>query len=160
MGCAVESFGKTLLGYIAASRFRSQRQFAKAIEMEPTYLNRIIKGNVQRPDPETLRKMADALERPYALLMDDAGYPPMPDAFMPPTPTPSPIEADRPFNPAQIVAFVESKPDEVFQAQLVQERERRMAKPGSYERLCLRIYRAWTSNAELVMGELAALEID
>jgi hypothetical protein len=68
------------------------------------------------------------------------------------SPTPLPVETDRPFSPTQIVAYVESKPDATFQAQLGREKSRRT--PESYARLCLRIYRAWTSNADLVMGEL------
>jgi hypothetical protein len=54
-----------------------------------------------------------------------------------------------------VVAFVEAKPDELFQAQLARQKARRT--PDSYARLCLRLYRAWTSNADLLMGELEAV---
>jgi transcriptional regulator with XRE-family HTH domain len=74
---AIRAFGHALLEFLEASRHRNQRQFALAIGMEPTYLNRIVKGLVQRPDPETLQKMATALGKPYGELLDLAGYPPL-----------------------------------------------------------------------------------
>jgi transcriptional regulator with XRE-family HTH domain len=65
--------------------------------------------------------------------------------------------ADRVFDVDQIVRFVESKPDDDFLAALARQRDRR--KRESYQRLCVRIYRAWTSNADMVMGELAEVEL-
>jgi transcriptional regulator with XRE-family HTH domain len=65
---------------------------------------------------------------------------------------------DPPFDPAVIVAYVEAKPDPKFQAQLARAKARRT--PERYTRLCLRIYRAWSSNADLVMDELAAIEME
>jgi transcriptional regulator with XRE-family HTH domain len=159
MGCVVRPFGETLLGLIEASRYGSQRQFAIAIGMEPTYLNRIVKGYVQRPDPETLARMAEALGLPYAELAKLAGYP-SPGAGNgggngePPAPPAE--EVDRAFDPAAIVAYVEAKPDPQHRAQLARQKARRT--PESYTRLCLRINRAWTSNADLVLGELEEVE--
>jgi transcriptional regulator with XRE-family HTH domain len=147
---AVKSFGETLLGYIAASDFRSQRQFALAIEMEPTYLNRIIKGNVQRPDPETLRKMADKLDRPYAELLEAAGYPPIGGYGNDETRAPLPPGIpDAPLDVRRIVAFVESHPDASFRAELLEIKAE--IAPEDYEAMCVDTWRAWLSNGQLAV---------
>jgi transcriptional regulator with XRE-family HTH domain len=147
---AVKSFGETLLGYIAASDFRSQRQFALAIEMEPTYLNRIIKGNVQRPDPETLRKMADKLDRSYAELLEAAGYPPIGGSDNGETRRPlAPVEPDAALDPERIVKFVESHPDASFRAELAEIRAE--IADEDYVAMCVDTFRAWLSNGQLAV---------
>jgi hypothetical protein len=129
------------------------RQCVDVVPMEPTQLSATLKPH-RRPDPETLDRFSSVLKWEPSRLRRWYGY----EVNAEPPPPLLPLQSiDRVFDPARIVAFVESKPDEAFQAQLAQEKERRKDKPGSYERLCLRINRAWTSNGDLIMEELAAL---
>lgn len=143
----MKSFGDVLLGFIEVSRYRNQRQFAIAIGMESTYLNRIIKGKVQRPDAETLAKMAKALDRDYDELMELAGYPPMASGghggVLPP------VEPDAPLDVARIVAFVESHPDRRFRAELAEIKAE--IPDDSYVEMCIDTFRAWLSNGNLAV---------
>lgn len=68
-----ESFGDRLRREITLAGWASARQFALHIEMEPNYLYRILSGNVQRPEPETLNKIADGLEIPHGEVWRWAG---------------------------------------------------------------------------------------
>ncbi len=57
-----ETFGARLLREILA-RYPSRRQFAKAIDMEPAYLTRILKDKVRSED-ETIERLAKGLGLP------------------------------------------------------------------------------------------------
>lgn len=48
-----------------AAGFRSGRQFALSIGMEPTYFARITSGAVKRPTDETLKRIAEGLGLQY-----------------------------------------------------------------------------------------------
>lgn len=73
-GCMdTETFGGWLARRLVTGGFRSQRAFAKAIDMDPTYLSRIINGHVARPERETLEKMARHLGISYEEIAREAG---------------------------------------------------------------------------------------
>lgn len=120
------------------------------------YISKLESGIIETPQRGTMEALATALQVPLSSLYRAAGILEGVPEVEPPAAPPPPIEGDGPFDAAQIVAYVESKPDESFQADMAREKARRS--PESYTRLCMRIYRAWTSNAELVMGELRVLE--
>lgn len=151
-GDVAERVKRAILG-----RFGHYATFARTIDMDPTQLAATLRPH-RRPTVETLDRFSVALGWNPNVLREWYGYA-LADVGMAPVPVP-PTEGDRPFDPTLIVRYVESKPDEEFQAGLAREKERRRGKPGSYERLCLRIYRAWTSNADLVMGELEVVETE
>ena len=139
------------------ARFPSQRKFAQQIDMDPTYLNRIIKGSVQRPDPETIAKMADALGYDSDELMVLAGYPArgVPDSA--PAPMRLPMESgDEQFDVGQIVAYIEARPGDVFKRRLA--RQKLLRTPEAYVRLCVRLFRAWASNSDLAMDAVEMVE--
>lgn len=71
-----KTFGEQLLTLIRAAGYPSQRRFAQSIDMDPTYLSRIIKGGVARPERETLEKMANKLRMPFDELASMAGLRP------------------------------------------------------------------------------------
>jgi transcriptional regulator with XRE-family HTH domain len=113
------------------------------------YISKLENGIIETPQRGTMDALAGALAVPVAVLYRAAGI--LEGVDESPAPAPPP-DNDHRFDPALVVAFVESKPDETFQAQLARQKARRT--PESYTRLCLRLYRAWTSNADLLMGEL------
>jgi len=102
------------------SKFGTLAAFARRVEMEPTQLSATLRPH-RRPEPETLDRFSSALGWEPSRLREWYGYVLPPDTGMVAVPVP-PTEGDRPFDPALIVRFVESKPDEVFQAALAQER--------------------------------------
>lgn len=140
----------------------SQPKLAEITGIPQTYISRIERGEVGLPQRATREKFHAALGTTEREWLDAAGTFDLDDDEAPvigmaAVPVP-PTDGDRPFDPAQIVRYVESKPDEEFQAGLARQKARRTVE--SYTRLCLRIYRAWTSNADLVMGELEVVETE
>lgn len=138
-------FGGHLLDLLAR-RGVSQRRFAQSIDMDPTYLNRIIKGTVQRPDPETIAKMATALDMPYAELAVMAGYPQdgVGQEPAPPMLVAVPRDSDR-LSVAEMVAAVEAHPGEEFQRRL-RAKHNSLPRPN-YVSFCVDLFRMWEGNA-------------
>lgn len=151
-----ETFGQ-VVRRLRRGRGWSQEQLGVKAGLDQSTVSQVELDKGERT-AETVKRLASALGQPQAVflrlagIIDDAVHLEMTAVPVPPT------EGDRPFDPVQIVAFVESKPDELFQSDLARERLRRTVE--SYTRLCLRIYKAWTSNAELVMGELRVVEYE
>lgn len=142
------TFGGWLARRLVSGGYRSQRAFARAIEMDPTYLSRIINGHVARPERETLERMAKKLGVTYEEIAREAGaLPDLPAGVMPPPPQlPLPADADPPYDPAMLVAYVEAHPDPQFQQELASLKR---DYPDGYARMCVSIYRAWTNSGHL-----------
>lgn len=157
----VKTFGDALLEMIERSRFGSQRQFALALGMEPTYLNRIVKGYVQRPDPETLARMGEALGVPYARMLEAAGYPRVPgnaegreDGDGNGTPPSVPVlarDSDR-LTVAEMVADIESRRGEWYQAQL-RDAKTRLPREN-YVSFCVDLWRMFEGNTVMAFDLL------
>lgn len=150
----MRTFGEALLELIEASHHRNQRQFALAIGMEPTYMNRIVKGTVKRPDPETLQKMAAALALDYGELLALAGYPPLEgvgdngDG----SPSPRPVPDDDDLDPARCIATLLAFPDAAFVAQV--EATRLRLPTAAFDEWAVSVCRAWRSNGQLALSAL------
>lgn len=74
-------------------------------------------------------------------------------------PTPQAESAEPEYDAAQvaaIVAHVEGKPGEPFRRRLA--RQKLLRSPEAYERLCLRLHRAWTANGDLAMDAIEMAE--
>lgn len=119
--------------------------FARQLEMDPTQLSATLRPH-RRPTVETLDRFSvvlgyppNELRRWYGYLRDDQAVEPL-------------VMQDKKYDPARVIAFVESHPDDQFCATLAREKARRTRE--GYEWLCFRIFRAWTSNAELAMDIL------
>jgi transcriptional regulator with XRE-family HTH domain len=150
--------GDFLKGRRKAARL-SQTKLAQATGIPQTYISRIERGEVGLPHRATRDKFHAVLgttEREWLDAAGEFGVDELPGEVTPPL-LPLPIEGDRQFDPAQLVAFVEAKPDPSFREKLARQKARRT--PESYARLCLRIYRAWTSNADLVIDELEEIAV-
>lgn len=50
------------------------RDLSERTSLATSYLNRLERGQVKRPHPDTLRAVSSALELTYASLMKQAGY--------------------------------------------------------------------------------------
>ncbi len=68
-------FAEYLMRQIKASGLGSQAALARATEIDVTYINRIVKRRILRPEIETLEKIAPAIKRPIDEVMRAAGYP-------------------------------------------------------------------------------------
>jgi transcriptional regulator with XRE-family HTH domain len=133
----------------------SQTELAERMGWAQTYLSRVERGEVDVPQRATLEKLGGLLGLRLEEFYRAAGMLDGIEVVAGEPPAPPPEERDRAFDPAAIVAYVEAKPDPKHRAQLARQKARRT--PESYTRLCLRLYRAWTSNADLLMGELEAV---
>lgn len=76
----------------------------------------------------------------------------------PTPPTPDEAEDDEPdaAQVAAIVAYVEAKPGAHFRRRLA--RQKSLRSPEAYERLCLRLHRAWTANGDLALDAIEMAE--
>jgi transcriptional regulator with XRE-family HTH domain len=119
------------------------------------YISKLENGVIDTPQRGTMDALATALQLPVSALYRAAGI--LEGVVNEPTPEPARvIVADKEYDPRQIVAFVRAHPDKDFQAQLDRQEQRRT--PENFQWLCLRIFRAWTSNAELAMYALEPVE--
>lgn len=71
----MSEFSNYLKRHLVTSGLRTQMALAAAIEMDYGQLNKIFTGKTQRPEIETLTKIAKAIKRPVQEVMDAAGYP-------------------------------------------------------------------------------------
>lgn len=118
--------------------------------MDYGQLNKIFTGKTQRPEIETLNKIAPAIKRPIAEVMTAAGYPAPIDDPQPIAPVQLPLsDPDESFDPEAIVAYVESRPGIHFQDRLRQRREH-LSRPA-YVRFCVSLFRAWSSDSDLAL---------
>ena len=136
-------------------RGMSEAAYARKIGMSATYLSRILNDDAYRPSPETVRRFADGLGEAVEEVASWTDIAATLGLGRDNGSDESPPAEDKAFDPAMIVAWVEAKPDAGFQADMAKQKARRS--PASYERLCLSIYRAWTSNADLVLSELESI---
>lgn len=151
-------FGEALRELIVA-RYPSLRKFAQEIDMGPEYLSRIVNGHVDRPEDETLARMADALDVSVGYLRAlDKARPARVDAVVGPRvvvvqgpngDTEVPIE--------RVVAYVEAFPNPRHQDRL--ERWRARYDTPTYQRLCARVFVAWGSNYELLLDTLDVADV-
>lgn len=72
-----ETFAEYLRRAIISSGLVSQSALARETGIDVTYINRMAKGRILRPEIETLEKIAPAIKRPLQEVMDAAGYPPV-----------------------------------------------------------------------------------
>jgi transcriptional regulator with XRE-family HTH domain len=151
-------FGESLRDLIL-SRFASLRKFAQEIDMGPEYLSRIVNGHVGRPEDETLARMADALGVSVSYLRAlDKERPSVEVGIVGPRVVviqgPN-GEQEVPIE--RVVAYVEGFPNPRHQARL--ERWRAKHEPATYQRLCARIFVAWSSNYELFLDTLDVADV-
>lgn len=134
---------------IILERFGTYRAFAAKLDppMDPTQLSSGLKPQ-RRPEPETLDRFSVVLGWEPSRLRRWYGY----EVNAEERPSPPMTIEDKRYDPARVIAFVESHPDDAFCATLAREKARRTTE--GYEWLCFRIFRAWTSNAELAMDIL------
>lgn len=71
----MSGFGDYLKRHLKTSELRTQMALAAAIDMDYGQLNKIFTGKTQRPEIETLEKIAPAIKRPIEEVMLAAGYP-------------------------------------------------------------------------------------
>jgi transcriptional regulator with XRE-family HTH domain len=134
----------------------NQYELAKRAKLSPGHLWKIENGEFKLPRRPTRDKLGAVLGlreedwfRAAGVIEDDPDEPAEVETL--PMPRPMMVE-DKVYDPARVIAFVRAHPDEDFQAQLDVEEQRRT--PESFQWLIFRIFRAWTSNAQLAM-ELA-----
>lgn len=136
----------------------SQSALARRLEMDQTYLSRLERGAVELPQRATLEKLGAALGITLPEFYRAAGVLEALDGGDAPPPPPSILteDADGPYDPAVVVAYVEAKPGADFRRRLARQKARRT--PESYTRLCLRLFRAWSSNADLALDAVEMVE--
>lgn len=136
-----------------AAQFGTLAEFARRLGMDPTQLTATLRPH-RRPTVETLDRFSAVLGWSPSVLREWYGYALAGDngGGRGDTSRTLPSPEDRRFDPARVIAFVESHPDETFVSELLEEKARRS--PAGYEWLCFRIFRAWTSNAHLAMDAL------
>lgn len=137
------------------ARGLTQTELADKAGLRQTYVSKLESGEIALPRDHNIEKLGRVLDLTRADFYRAAGVLEGIDVPLAPLPVAT-LEGDQPFDPQAIVRFVEAHPDEKFRAQLAHRKEIRT--PQSYTKLCLRINRAWLSNASLVMEELEEVE--
>lgn len=121
------------------------------------YISKLENGIIDTPQRGTMNALADALGVPVATLYRAAGM----MEGVEDLPDPAPIQlhmddTDQVFDVGQIVAYVEARPGDEFKRRLARQKLRRT--PEAYVRLCVRLFRAWSSNSDLAMDAVEMVE--
>jgi transcriptional regulator with XRE-family HTH domain len=130
------------------ARFGTLAEFARRVDMKETQLSATLRAN-RRPNVETLDRFSAVLGWPLNELRRWYGY-----AVAEEHDEASPLlrfvaAEEATITPDVIVAYVENKPGLAWREQVRAVRER--LPYDRYERWCLGIYRAWTSNGQLAI---------
>jgi len=143
-----------MVGSLIVARRRlhglSQSQLAAATGINQTYISRVERGEVEVPQRATLEKFGAALGISLPDFYRAAGM--LEGAVTEDSPTPFQLplsDPDEQFDPAAIVAYVESRPGDGFQRRLQARRER--LNREAYTRFCVSLFRAWSSNSHLAL---------
>lgn len=127
----------------------TQSELARRSGLRQNYISDVEKGNVAVPRDHNLDALGAVLGLSRGEFYRAAG---MLQGLAEAAPPPPPPAEDEPWDPAAVVAYVESKPGAKFRAQLAEERAR-LPYP-EYVAFCEDIYRAWSSNANLALRAL------
>lgn len=128
----------------------TQTELAQASGLRQTYISQVEKGEIAMPRDHNLDALGAALGLTKPDFYRAAG---MVEEVAPPREVTiqtryGPITFDR----AAAIAYVENKPDQIFRDQLARAKQRRSK--AAYERWLLKIYTAWSSNADLAVDSL------
>lgn len=162
-------FKDYLRRHLATSGVRTQTALALELEMDYGQLNKIFMGRTKRPEPETVRRIAEILKRPPSEALLAAGYPasiaelPAPavagsDALGPRVVRVITRRGERDLDLDKVITYVEAKPEPEHQEMIARWKEG-MTFPD-YERVVLRLYLAWDSNADAVQETIETLRPD
>ncbi|HEX5506356.1 MAG TPA: helix-turn-helix transcriptional regulator [Thermomicrobiales bacterium] len=140
MKTETEAFGARLRRLIEERGYASERQFARRIGMEPTYLSRILNGHVERPAYETLRKLSEALAVPVSDLASWTGLL-----------EPSPRNGGEDAALNDVVKTIESRGD--LMEQLAEIRANNTSE--TYQRFMRGLAKSWESSLRLAVDSFA-----
>lgn len=151
-----KAFGEALRELILA-RYPSLRRFAQEIDMGPEYLSRIVNGHIGRPEDETLVRMGEALGVSASYLRAlDTGRP-LGEVVAPRVVVIQGQAGEIEVPIARVVEYVEGFPDARHQQRLARWRDKHDR--ATYERLCARVFTAWSSNYELMLDALDVADV-
>lgn len=142
MDGTVETFGAMVRRRRKLRRWSQEMLGRQADGLDQATVS-LVEHDKGRPTLDTVGRLASAFGEDPQEWFHLANLIPRPPAETAPT-------GDGPFDPLKIVAFIESHPDPVFQKDLA---DLKRDYPGAaYERMCMSIYRAWTSNGFLALN--------
>lgn len=133
----------------------TQTDLARRTGLSQNYISKLEGGSIELPQRATLEVLGAALDITLAEFYRAAGVLELADEEPPQTlmlPTNGAMEA---IDVDAAVAYVESKPDQRHQDRLA--RWRKVMSRADYERVCTKIYVAWSSNADLLLSGLEIL---
>lgn len=149
--------GCVVIGDLVKTRRQALRltqvQLGERAGLTQDYISKLERGSIDMPQRGTLQALGQALgiSQPEffraAGIMDEADGEPAPAR---PAAIQLPLsDPDEQFDPAAIVAYVESRPGDGFQRRLRARKERMT--PEGYIRFCISLFRAWSSNSHLAL---------
>jgi transcriptional regulator with XRE-family HTH domain len=153
-----QAFGSRLRELIL-SRFPSLNAFSDAIEMERPYLSRIVNGHIARPSDETLRRVAGGLGLSLAELRVRTGLD-EPTGDAPPRDVVIVRDArgDEVAVPLdEAIAYVEANAIPASRRRLEALKEELRDDPDAYRRIVGKIFQAWQSNFDGILGAAETL---
>jgi len=129
----------------------NQYELAKRARITQGHLWKIENGEYKLPSRKTRDKLGPLLGLSEEDWFRAAGVlPGEPGETAEPAPRQLSFDdPDEAFDPAAIVAYVESRPGIGFQQRLKAQRDR-LSQPD-YERFCIGLFRAWSSNSHLAL---------
>lgn len=151
-----EAFKDYLRRQLRTSRVGTQQALSRAIGMDYGQLNKIFTGKTQRPEIETLEKIADAIDRPLDEVLGAAGYPldrARVAVALAARPTQYRLfDDDDTFTEQEMVDYVVSRPGRHYQERIAIQRRR--LDPASFRRWCVGVFNAFRSNSNLALQSL------
>lgn len=129
----------------------TQTDLARETGLRQTYISQVEKGEIAMPRDHNLDTLGVALDLKRGDFYRAAGMIEE-QVAAPRQVTYHTRHGDFTIDEDEAIAYVESKPDPIFQRQL--DRWRQEKAPRAYRQFLLGIYLAWTSNADLAASSL------
>lgn len=151
-----EEFKDYLRRQLRVSGVGTQQALSRAIGMDYGQLNKIFTGRTQRPEIETLEKIARAIDRPIDEVLSAAGYP-LDRGRMAVALATEPtqyrlFDDDDTFTEQEMVDYVVSRPGRHYQERIAVQRRR--LDPIRFRRWCVGVFNAFRSNSNLALQSL------
>lgn len=152
-----EEFRAYLRRHLRTSGLGTQIALSQAIGMDYGQLNKIFTGKTQRPEIETLEKIAPAIGRPIDEVMRAAGYPVRRALATvesgPPHPTQFRLFDDEDiFDVQEMIDYVEARPGRHYQERIAIQKAR--LSPVDYRRWAIGVFNAFRSNSNVALDSL------